>query len=405
MKNNGRAAFLACSLFVFQLQAIEFSGIVQANLTISDDTDSFINNGTDILRFDDSGFHAQQAVLRARHDLGSAFSLDVVANYYQDGEQNVGLSQAQLLYKPLSQDKVKFKARAGFFYPAMSLENVDLGWLSPFTYTQSAVNSWIGEELRTAGLELSLYSPGRARRSPWSWELHAGAFKGNDPLGTVISWRGFAMHDRQSLNNDRLEFASYPTVIDRELIWHPSWVEPFHEIDGRLGFYVGAHLDYFKQSSLRYYYYDNRADPLALNEQRLYGWRTKFHSIAFQHKFTPNTRVVSQLMTGSTAMGDRFVFADFDAFYLMLSHKMDKHRLSVRYDRFMVQEDDIIPIDINDSDGFGFTLAWRYDWQANWQFGIEQHYNKNRAQNRTTLGLDPQVEQSQTLFVLQYRWK
>lgn len=405
MRCKARTALAGFGLFIAQLQAIELSGVVQANLTLADDANSFINDGTDILRFDESDFNAQQAVLRAQQDLGSSFTLDVVANYYQDGEQNIGFSQAQLLYKPLSQNTVKFKARAGFFYPAMSLENVDLGWLSPFTYTQSAINSWIGEELRTAGLELSLYSPGRARRSPWSWAFHAAAFKGNDPLGTVISWRGFAMHDRQSLNNDRLNFAPYPTVVDQDIIWHPSWVEPFHEIDGRVGFYIGAHLDYFKQSSFRYYYYDNMADPLALNDQRLYGWRTKFHSFAAQHKITADTRIVSQLMTGSTAMGDRFVYADFDAFYLMLSHKIDKHRVSFRFDRFRVQEDDIIPIDINSSDGFGFTLAWRYSWRENWQFGVEQHYNKNRAQNRTTLGLPPETEQSQTLVVLQYRWK
>lgn len=404
MIKKGSFATLACALLAFAVNAAEVSGLVQANLAVTDNASSFINDGTDILRFDDTGFAAQQAVLRVKQDLGSAFNLDVVVNYYQDGEQNLGLSQAQLHYKPLSKDKVRFKARAGFFYPAMSLENVDIGWLSPFTYTQSAINSWIGEELRTAGLEVSLYSPGRARRSPWSWELHAAAFKGNDPLGSVISWRGFAMHDRQSLSNDRLEFAPYPTVISRDIIWHPSWVEPFHEIDGRLGFYVGAHLDYFKQSSLRYYYYDNMADPLAVNVQRLYGWRTKFHSLAAQHKFTANTRIVSQFMTGSTAMGERFVYADFDAFYLMLSHKMNKHRFSLRYDRFMVQEDDLMPIDINDSDGFGFTVAWRYNLNKAWQVGIEQHYNKNRAHNRITLGLTPDTEQSQTLAVIQYRW-
>lgn len=287
----------------------------------------------------------------------------------------------------------------------MSLENVDIGWLSPYTYTQSAINSWIGEELRTAGLELSLYSPGRARRSPWSWELHAAAYKGNDPLGTVISWRGFAMHDRQSLNLDRLEFAPYPTVIDRDIIWHPSWVEPFHEIDGRFGFYVGAHLDYYKQSNLRYYYFDNLADPLAVNSQRLYGWRTKFHSMAFQHKFSADSRIISQFMTGSTAMGYRFVYADFDAFYLMYSHKIDNHRISLRYDRFMVQEDDNMPIDINDSDGFGYTLAWRYNLNKQWQVGIEQHYNENTAPNRATLSLEPNNSQNQTLFVIQYRWQ
>lgn len=405
MIRKGTLTFTLALFIAFRSGAVELSGIIQANLTFSDTTQSFVDRGTGILRYGDNGLNAQQAVLRARQDFGTSFSLDVVANYYQDGEQNIGLSQAQLIYKPLSPATTKFKARFGFFYPAMSLENVDEGWLSPFTYTQSAINSWIGEELRTLGAEFTLYSPGRSRNSPWSWELHGAAYKGNDPLGTLLSWRGFAMHDRQSLNNDRVWLAPYPTVLSEDVIWHPQYVEPFHELDGRVGFYVGAHLSYFKQSTIRYYYYDNMADPLALSEERLYGWRTKFHSIAAQHKFTKNTRLISQLMTGSTAMGDRFVFADFDALYVMLSHRHKQHRFSVRYDRFQVEEDDIIPIDVNDSDGYGYTASWRYDFNKHWQAGVEFHHNKNTALNRASLDLAPEVNQNQTMFVLQYRWK
>lgn len=36
-----------------------------------------------------------------------------------------------------------------------------------------------------------------------------------------------------------------------------------------MGFYLGTHIEYYKQSTLRYYYYDNQADPLAVSEERL----------------------------------------------------------------------------------------------------------------------------------------
>ena len=104
-------------------------------------------------------------------------------------------------------------------------------------------------------------------------------------------------------------------------------------------------------------------------------------------------------------MGERFVFADFDAWYLMLSHKIDKHRISFRYDRFMVQEDDIIPEDVNNSDGYGYTLAWRYDIDKTWQVGVEHHYNKNTAHNRLSLDQLATIDQQQTMAVLQYRWR
>jgi hypothetical protein len=394
------------SLFAFSIESIAFEvkGLVQLNYVNASEQSSWFEQGTGILAYSQDSANVQQAFMQMSDDFSNGVSYEVVANYYQLGEQNLGLSQAQLSYKPLSSSKLRWRARAGFFYPKLSLENVDSGWLSPFTYTQSAINSWVGEELRTAGLEFTLYSPGRTRNSPFSFEFHGSLFKANDPLGTLLSWRGFAMHDRQSLNNDRVPFARYPSVIGEDRINHPNYVEPYHELDGNIGFYLGAHLEYYKQATLRYYYYDNQADPLAVNYERLYGWRTKFHSVAMQHKFNGNTRILGQFLSGSSVMGTRFVYIDFDAWYVMLSHKHKAHRISLRFDKFKVREDDVFPWDPNSSDGQGVTFAWRYDLTKNWQFGVEQHINKNRADIRLTLNENVQVDQKQSLVVLQYRW-
>ncbi|MDU0355823.1 hypothetical protein RS130_19765 [Paraglaciecola aquimarina] len=384
--------------------AVETTGVVQVNYVLADGQQSWIDSGTGILAYSKNGPTVQQALVKLSDTLSDGFSYSLVANYYQLGEQHLGISQGQLAYKPLSNSTVRWRARAGFFYPKMSLENVDTGWLSPFTYTQSAINSWIGEELRTAGLELTVFSPGRVRRSAWSWEVHGAVFKANDPLGTVISWRGFALHDRQSLNNDKVQFAPYPSVVEEDQVFHPSYVEPFHELDGHMGFYLGAHLDYYKQTNLRYYYYDNQADPLAVSNERLYGWRTKFHSLAVQHKFNSSTRLIGQWLTGSSAMGPRVTYVNFDAAYLMLSHKIKKHRLSVRYDHFKVRENDAMPADKNNSDGKAITMAWRYTLDQNWQLGVEHHFNQNRAENRFSLGEDVAVNQQQSMAVIQFRW-
>ena len=396
--------FLSLLLISTKGLAVEVKGLVQLNYVKASDQSSWFEEGTGILAYSQDSANVQQALVEVSDNFSNGLSYEVVANYYQLGEQNLGISQAQISYKPLSSAKLRWRARVGFFYPKLSLENVDTGWVSPFTYTQSAINSWVGEELRTAGLEFTLYSPGRTRNSPISFEFHGSLFKANDPLGTVISWRGFAMHDRQSLNNDRVPFAPYPSVIGEDRIFHPNYVEPYHELDGHIGFYLGAHVEYYKQSTLRYYYYDNQADPLEVNHQRLYAWRTKFHSLAVQHKFDANTRVLGQWLSGSSVMGERFVYIDFDAWYLMVSHKYKAHRISLRFDKFKVREDDIFPWDQNNSDGQGYTLAWRYDINKNWQIGAEQHINKNSADIRATLGENIQVDQNQSLAVLQYRW-
>ncbi|MCF2948536.1 hypothetical protein L0668_10495 [Paraglaciecola aquimarina] len=388
----------------WQILAVEVKGLAQVNYVLADRQTSWLDNGTGILAYSKNGLNVQQALVELSDSFASGLSYSLVANYYQTGEQNLGISQAQIAYKPLSNSRVRWRTRAGFFYPKMSLENLDTGWLSPFTYTQSAINSWLGEELRAPALEFTVYSPGRARNSAYSWQLTAAAFKANDPLGTLLSWRGFALHDRQSLHNDKVPFAAYPSVVQQDRIFHPSYVEPFHELDGRLGFYLGAHLDYFSQTNLRYYYYDNQADPLAVNYQRLYGWRTKFHSIAFQHKFSQSTRIISQWLSGSTTMGERVVDVDFNAWYLLFSHKVVQHRLSIRFDQFKVKEQDLVVWDANNSDGYAYTFAWRYNMDKHWQLGLEHHINHNNAENRAALSLPQEMSQQQSMAVIQYRW-
>ncbi len=46
--------------------------------------------------------------------------------------------------------------KSGAFFPTISLENDDLGWASPYTLTPSAINSWIGDELRSIGSEATM---------------------------------------------------------------------------------------------------------------------------------------------------------------------------------------------------------------------------------------------------------
>lgn len=384
--------------------AVEFEGIAQVSARHADSGTSFINSGTGILRYDESGTGLQQAALRVTQDFASSFSAEVVLNYYPDGEQRAGFTQALLKWKPASDRTVRLRARAGAFYPRMSAENVDISWLSPYTYTPSAINSWIGEEMRVVGVEASLFSPGRSRRSPWSWELTGAVYGANDPIGTLLAWRGFSMQDRQSLHHDRVQFAELPSVTTEPRFLAPTWAEPFHEIDNRLGGYVGAHLRYSSTSDLRVYHYDNRGDPLDLNRIRQYAWDTPFTSIALRHNLTANTRLLAQWMGGSSEMGPELVGIDFDSYYVMLSHRRGKHRVSARYDNWRVQEDDLLPEDPNASDGEGVTLAWRYDVSRRWQVGFEYVDTSNTAQNRITVAQPQFLRQQQVLAVLQYRF-
>jgi len=397
-------ALLILCVSAMSLSAAELSGRIELAGFSASPLENWQTGGTGILRSQGAGLQLQQAMLHWQQDVGSSWHLDVVANAYDDGLVRAGLTQAFAEYRPLMPSSVKFRSRIGFFYPRFSVENSAEGWLSPDVFTQSAINSWIGEELRVLGGEATLFSNGRARASKWRWETSVGVFRGNDTLGTLLAWRGFAMHDRQSLHNDRLRFAAIPSVVDRYGIYHPDWVEPFVEIDNRWGVYVGGHLSYLRKTELRYYYYDNQADSSQLNADRLYAWRTHFHSFALQHNFNASWRLLVQAMDGHTDMGPDIAAADFSSAFVALRWQKGKHRFYRRVEYFRVEEDDLKPSDQNSSHGVAYTLAYRYDMNEQLELGIEHHRNRNNAANRQQLGIKERQYQNQTRIVLSIRF-
>jgi len=355
-----------------------------------------------VTRFDESGPALIQAMLTLEQDFGTDFTANATLAAYEDGDQHVGLTEAYINWKPLSAQKLKWQGKAGFFYPQFSAESVQSGWLSPYTFTPSAINTWLGEELRIAGAELTLFSPGRVRRSPWTDEGRVGVFGGNDPFGTLLSYRGFATHDRQSLQADRVEFAKYPNVTGPPIAG-PSWVEPFHEIDQRLGWYAGYHLQYQNKLDVRLHRYDNNGDPTAFNSQRQYAWDTKFSSVAVKYQMGETT-LLSQFIDGSTRMGSNLVAADYRASYLMLSHVWSRHRVSIRWEDWRVAGQQDYWLRNTDSDGTAYALAWRYDLSDHWQIGVEYLRNSNAALSRLTMAEPAEAAQQHWLVVVQYRF-
>jgi hypothetical protein len=62
----------------------------------------------------------------------------------------------------------------------------------------SAINTWIGEELRTFGAEYDLDWLGRQRGHDWTLSTGAAVFGWNEAAGQLMSERGWAIHDRQT---------------------------------------------------------------------------------------------------------------------------------------------------------------------------------------------------------------
>ncbi|MDO3384811.1 hypothetical protein QWI17_03045 [Gilvimarinus sp. SDUM040013] len=409
MNSRRSIGFFLLLLACLQVQAssLQVKGQLELRGTLSDTPEPWLYSGSGLHRYSDQheGLSVGSSVLQAQYDFLSAWSLHGVAHINDDVDTKLGITEAYLKYKPLSANGYQWQVKTGGFYPALSLENPDIAWLSPYLYSNSAINSWVGEELRVFGGEVAFSRPGRRFHSPHSFTAVGAIFKANDPAGSLLAWRGFAMHDRQTVYNESIAFADNPAFDDPRLSRQANEVLPFSEVDGRFGYYIGGHWDYLKRSQLRVYYYDNNGDPRALNYKTgQYAWDTKFFSAAWLLKLSQRTRVIAQFMDGSTAMGPSLgVNNDYQASYVLLSHTLGKHRFSARYDRFEVQDKDHWSFDPNNSNGDSFAVAWRWNLSRHWQVGTEVMVTDSYVENRELWW--EQANQQQTQWQLNARYR
>jgi hypothetical protein len=80
------------------------------------------------------------------------------------------------------------------FYPPISLEHDGLDWSVPDTITPSAINTWVAEETKVAGVEATR----RRRVAGQTFSLTVGGFTHGDTSGTLLTFRGWALHDLKS---------------------------------------------------------------------------------------------------------------------------------------------------------------------------------------------------------------
>ncbi|MBU1436880.1 MAG: hypothetical protein KKF79_05900 [Gammaproteobacteria bacterium] len=339
--------------------------------------------GTGQLAYDKSGIQVGPQLLAVQLDTDSDWSATMHAQWHSIPTSDLGITEAWLSYQPLPLAGYRLRARAGYFYPAMSLENTDTAWSSPYSSNFSVINSWLAEELRARAIEFSLSRPGRFFKSDASWLWVGGLFQGNDPLGSIISWRGFASHSFQTNIGEQVPFSNYPSIRNGLLAPQPAWVQPTRELDHRTGYYVGLHWQYKADTELRIYHYDNNGDPLVFRHGQ-YAWDTKFQSIALQHQLTESWRFISQYLTGSTEMGPKAVVLDYQSWYSLLHYDGGNYWLNLRFDHWQQQDLDLTPNDDNNGRGHGWNINLQLPMTESLMLALEwsrlNSHQANRAQ-------------------------
>jgi hypothetical protein len=343
------------------IQLPEWEVDVDGRLVSSDGQKSFVNGGLGTLRYDhtQSGLRLGRARFALSEALGEVWSLRLDASAWADDDRNpLGLTEAYLQFRPYPFAGYRFRLRAGAFYAPISLENRASGWESPYTLSYSAINTWLGEELRTIGVEGQLDWLGTRTGHGFDLALIGGVFGWNDPAGTVVAVRGFALSDRQTTLFGRAGSSKSAPLQPIEL---------FHEIDGRPGYYAGVEARYFDRVVLRALHYDNRADPAAFDSAiDNFAWATHFNCVGLRAESANGWTGIVQWLDGETYIEPHgtYIGWPFRARFALVSRQMGQHRLSMRYDSFAVQSES--------ADGGGAQHG--HAWTAAYVFEPDTHW-------------------------------
>ncbi|HEX5046350.1 MAG TPA: hypothetical protein VFX89_04455, partial [Gammaproteobacteria bacterium] len=350
------------------------------------DMGSWLDDGLGKLRYseDEDGLNASRVFLEYRGRITPTLSTTIVADYLDDASAGLDLTEAFLEWRPVPKSKNQHKVRGGAFYPPLSLENSETGWHSPFTYSYSAIDTWLGEEIRPIGVEWSMRRRLGGTGSPQELRVFAAGFYGNDPAGTLLWWRGWSIHDRQTRLHDELPLLPLPVWNSQGVIvgHREQYLEPFQEIDHKPGAYAGVEWRYARRVLLQLARYDNRADPNAFDDG-YWGWHTAFTQLGVQLSLPWELGLLAQWMDGETywiagARSDgtlsfvaTHVEDGFASKYLLLTRAVrSNHRFSVRYDDFGVSRKEGPP-PIDTDEGHAWTFAYRYDRSARFSGGFE----------------------------------
>lgn len=334
-----------------------------ARLVVAEGEASWIDGGFGKARFggDEDGDlrvrpEAVEADLVWQPELSWSLGATLALTAQHGQEHAIDLSEAFLFYRHDPIGAIRLSTRAGLFWPPVSLEHSGPEWAVTETITPSAINSWIGEEVKLVGWEASGSLP------LWGGRLRAtGALFGwNDTSGTLLAFRGWALHDQKATAFGRQRL---PPLDGFMTSAQAARTRPVIEIDDRVGFYGGIG---WSASGVRVeaLHYDNRGDPEAVTATMQWGWRTRFDSLGARVDVTPELQLTGQAMTGTTEMGFPrggriWVDTRFRSAFAMATQQIGSASLSGRVEAFDTRGRGSVTAGEDDEEGWAFTLAAR----------------------------------------------
>jgi hypothetical protein len=332
------SAFAACACAHAQAVAPAWHGYAELRAGAADGDRSWLDGGLGKARYGEGSPALRPAAgLAMAWQLAPAW-LAAAEVQYQDGQRRpFGVLDAWVRLRPASTTPWRWSLKLGAFFPPVSLENDDIGWTSPWTLTPSAMNSWVGEELRATGAEFAL----EHRSDAATWRGMAAVFGRNDPAGDLLASRGWALGDTTSaLGAELREPDAYAAQARTDV---PVVFRPFAEIDHRVGWYAGLSRESAGGGLLSVLRYDNRGDPTAWEwqgDRRVFAWHTRFWSMGARGR-AGDVQWLVQAMDGGTAFEPRpglLLDTRLSTGYVLLAWGDGEWQPALRFDLFRLRQ-------------------------------------------------------------------
>lgn len=378
--------------------AFSFEGYGDARFVVPSANGSYQDGDLGKLRFgrDDGtpNLHVGDIVGEGRALVMPELLVTATARVNQHYDQEIDLLEAWARYRPVSTSTWRWSIKGGAFFPPLSLENEEIGWTSFWTVTPSALNSWVGRELRVIGGEATL----EWRRESGTVTLIGALYGWNENAGELIADSGWTLDDRVTGLFAKSREPDALALITHEAL--PLRTSLFKQFDSRPGWYVDLSWEPTDVGGLEIMRYDNNADPTKSRGGDT-AWRTSFWDLGLQKQLGQVT-LLAQGMTGSTLIepSPRFrLDTNFRAAYALLGLDLDSWWFAARVDYFQTRTHAPGLAALNSEDGTAGTVSasWRPEkWlRLTGEFVI---VDSRRAQRALT-GLDPQQTEKQLQLV------
>jgi hypothetical protein len=366
-----------------------FDGSIDLRASAAGGETSWLDGGFGKLRYGggdrgDSEGRVQVAAADIAWKPQFSFALTgLVSVIHQAGQSNdIDVSEAFLSYRS-GPAPTRFSVRAGVFWPPISQEHGGSTWQVTDSITPSAVNSWVSEEVKVLAFEGKL----EHRFADQQLALTAALFEHDDTSGTLLSYRGWALHDVRATVWGHFPL---PPLSPSKAPFQDQRTNSFWELDGRPGYYARIDWQTAWPVTVNLFRYDNRGDRLS-NYDLQTAWRTRFWNAGAMASLGQRTVAKAQVLWGNTQVGPETAFGypadvDFAAAYLLVSRALGGGKLTVRGDWFKTYDNSFVASDDNNEHGWAGMLAYKHPLTHFADAIVELLHVESNRQARVTNG-------------------